>query len=342
MGQPCPFACRLRQPGHSTRRSHHETSPTDTRRFRVLLLWAGAAEAQTATGQILGTVKDASGGVMAKVKVTVSNQETGLQRETMTNDQGTFTVPLLPVGIYLVTAEQAGFKLAMLSDVQLNVDQVQRVNLELSAGNVSERVDVKADAATIDTETSTVGQVISEKQVTDLPLNGRNFIQLLFLGAGAVMTDGEQGDMRQGVGSAISIMGARPTSNNFMLDGTANIDTSLGTVAAVLSIDAIQEFKEQTSTYSAEYGFSSNQINIISKSGTNAFHGSAFDFIRNEKLDARNFFDPKDAPKPKLDQKQPGFVVGGPIFKNKTFFLVNYEGVRIQRGFSSVLHRADT
>ena len=177
--------------------------------------------------------------------------------------------------------------------------------------------------------------MISEKQVTDLPLNGRNFIQLLFLGAGAVMTDGEQGGMRQGVGSAISIMGARPTSNNFMLDGTANVDTSLGTVAAVLSIDAIQEFKEQTSTYSAEYGFSSNQINIVSKSGTNQFHGSVFDFIRNEKLDARNFFDPHDAAKPQLDQKQPGFVVGGPIFKNKTFFLVNYEGVRIKRGFSS-------
>ena len=301
----------------------------------VVLGFAGTSRAQTATGQITGTVSDSTGAVMAKVKVTVSNQNTGLQRETLTNDQGTFTVPLLPVGIYLVTAEQTGFKLAMLSDVQLNVDQVQRVNLELSAGNVSERVEVKADAATVDTETATIGQVISEKQVTDLPLNGRNFLSLLFLGAGAVMTDGEQGGMRQGVGSAISIMGARPTSNNFMLDGTANIDTSLGTVAAVLSIDAIQEFKEQTSTYSAEYGFSSNQINIISKSGTNAIHGSAFDFIRNESLDARNFFDPKDAAKPKLDQKQPGFVVGGPIFKNKTFFLFNYEGVRIERGFSS-------
>ena len=171
--------------------------------------------------------------------------------------------------------------------------------------------------------------------MTDLPLNGRNFLQLLFLGAGAVMTDGEQGGMRQGVGSAISIMGARPTSNNFMLDGTANIDTSLGTVAAVLSIDAIQEFKEQTSTYSAEYGFSSNQINIISKSGTNAFHGSAFDFIRNEKLDARNFFDPADAPSPSSIRSSQGSSSAGPIFKNKTFFLVNYEGVRIERGFSS-------
>ena len=164
----------------------------------VVLGFAGTSRAQTATGQITGVVSDSTGAVMAKVKVTVSNQGTGLQRETLTNDQGTFTVPLLPVGIYLVTAEQTGFKLAMQSDVQLNVDQVQRVNLELSAGNVSERVDVKADAATIDTDTSTIGQVISEKQVTDLPLNGRNFIQLLFLGAGAVMTDGEQGACARG------------------------------------------------------------------------------------------------------------------------------------------------
>ena len=147
-------------------------------------------------------------------------------------------------------------------------------------------------AVALDTASATVGQTITEKQVTELPLNGRNFLQLLFLGAGAVETDGEQGGMRQGVGNAISIMGARPTSNNFMIDGTSNIDTSLGTPAAVLSVDAIQEFKEQTTTYSAEYGFSSNQINIVSKSGTNAFHGTGFGFFRNEKLDARNFFDP--------------------------------------------------
>ncbi len=138
-----------------------------------------------------------------------------------------------------------------------------------------------------------------------------------------------------------SVMGARPTSNNYMLDGTANTDTSLGTPAAVLSIDAIQEFKEQTTTYSAEYGFSSNQINVISKTGTNAFHGTGFGFLRNEKLDARNFFDPPDAEKPQLDQKQFGFVQGGPVWlpfydgRNKTFFLVNYEGTRIERGFSS-------
>ncbi len=270
--------------------------------------------------------------------MVVTSQQTGLTRETTTSDVGTYTVPLLPVGIYLVSAEQSGFKLAVRSDIQLNVDQVQRIDLQLEAGNVSERVEVKATASVLDTETATVGQVISERQVTQLPLNNRNFLQLLFLGAGAVETDGEQAGMRQGVGNAISIMGSRPTSNNFMIDGTSNVDTSLGTPAAILSIDIIQEFKEQTATYSAEYGFSANQINIVSKSGTNDFHGSAFAFFRNEKLDARNFFDPVDAEKPKLDQKQPGFYVGGPVRlpfydgRNKTFFLFNYEATRTERG----------
>lgn len=299
------------------------------------VLCAATAHAQTATGKIVGTVKDTTGAVVPQAKVVVTNQQTGLTRESETRDDGAYVVPLLPAGVYLVTAERAGFKLAITSDVQLNVDQAQRVDLQLAPGDLTERVEVKADATTIDTATATVGQVISEKQVTELPLNGRNFIQLLFLGAGAVQTTGEQGTMRQGVGGAISIMGARPTSNNFMLDGTSNTDTALGTVAAVLSVDAIQEFKEQTSTYSAEYGFSSNQINVISKSGTNAFHGSAFAFMRNEKLDSRNYFDPANAPKPKLDQKQPGFVIGGPVLKNRTFFLVNYEGLRVDNGFSS-------
>jgi Carboxypeptidase regulatory-like domain/TonB dependent receptor-like, beta-barrel len=302
---------------------------------------AGSARAQTATGQITGTVTDSTGGVIQGVKVVVTSQQTGLTRETTTSEVGSYTVPLLPVGVYLVTAEQSGFKLAVRSDIQLNVDQVQRIDLQLEAGNVSERVEVKATASVLDTETATVGQVISERQVTQLPLNGRDFTRLLFLGAGAVETDGEQAAMRQGVGNAISIMGSRPTSNNFMIDGTSNVDTALGTPAAILSIDIIQEFKEQTATYSAEYGFSANQINVISKSGTNDFHGSAFAFFRNEKLDARNFFDPADAEKPKLDQKQPGFYVGGPVRlpfydgRNKTFFLFNYEATRIERGSSA-------
>ena len=299
---------------------------------------AAPLEAQSATGQITGAVRDATGGVMSKVKVTVTNTQTGLTRETTTDDAGTYVVPLLPAGVYLVTAEHANFKVAVTSDVQLNVDQVQRIDLELTAGNISESVEVTANALALDTATSTVGQLISERQVTQLPLNGRSFIQLLFLGAGAVEIGGEQGAMRQGVGNAISIMGSRPTSNNFMIDGTSNVDTALGTPAATLSVDIIQEFKEQTATYSAEYGFSANQINLVSKSGTNELHGSFFTFMRNEAFDARNFFDRSGAPKPTLDQKQPGFYVGGPVRlpfydgRNKTFFLFNYEAARIKRG----------
>ena len=163
---------------------------------------------------------------------------------------------------------------------------------------MAETVEVKAAAVTLDTGSASIGQTITARQVTELPLNGRNFIQLLFLGAGAVEIGGEQGGMRQGVGNAISIMGSRPTSNNFMIDGTANVDTALGTPAAILSVDAIEEFKEQTTTYSAEYGFSANQINLVSKSGTNIFHGTVFGFMRDEAFDARNFFDPGGAEKP--------------------------------------------
>ena len=297
--------------------------------------------AQTATGQITGTVRDATGAVMSDVKVVVTNEQTGLTRQTTTGANGQYVIPLLPVGVYVVTGEQTGFKTAIHSGVALTVEQIQRLDILLAPGNVNETVEVKASAAVLDTGSASVGHTITEKQVTDLPLNGRNFLQLLFLGAGAVETTGEQGGMRQGVGNAISIMGARPTSNNFMIDGTANIDTSIGTPAAVLSIDAIQEFKEQTTAYPAEYGFSSNQINLVSKTGTNALHGTGFGFFRNDAWDARNFFDDKTAPAPLLDQKQFGFVVGGPVMvpgydgRNRTFFLVNYEGTRIDRGVTN-------
>jgi hypothetical protein len=300
-----------------------------------------SAAAQTATGQITGTVRDATGAVMSGVKVVVTNQQTGLNRETKTGSNGDFVIPLLPVGVYSVTGEQTGFKTAIHTDVGLTVDQIQRLDLQLAPGNVTETVEVQSNALALDTASASVGHTITEKQVTELPLNGRNFLQLLFLGAGAVEVGGEQGAMRQGVGNAISIMGARPTSNNFMIDGTANIDTSLGTPAAVLSVDAIQEFKEQTTTYSAEYGFSSNQVNLVSKTGTNVLHGTAFGFFRNDAWDARNFFDDKTSPAPELDQKQFGFVVGGPVMvpgydgRNRTFFLANYEGTRIDRGATS-------
>jgi Carboxypeptidase regulatory-like domain len=301
----------------------------------ALLAMAGPLRAQSATGQITGTIKDATGAVVPGATVVATGELTGSKRESITGKDGSFVIPLLPVSTYSVTATLQGFRPAKRTGVRLSVDQVARVDMELQTGDLTEAIEVQASSVALDTETATIGQVISEKQITDLPLNGRNFLQLLFLGAGAVMAQGEQSDMRQGVGSAISIMGSRPTSNNFMIDGTANIDTSLGTPAAILSIDALEEFKEQTKTYSAEYGFSANQINLVSKSGTNEWHGTLFGFMRNDGLDAKNFFDPPDKAKPELSQKQFGGVVTGPIIKNKTFFLVNYDGTRVDNGFSS-------
>jgi hypothetical protein len=291
---------------------------------------------QSATGQITGVVRDSTGAVVVGAPVTVSSQLTGLARTTTTNAAGGFSFPLLPVSVYTVKVDQKGFRSVSRSDIQLNVDQVARVDVDLQVGEVSETVDVKASSVEIDTETAAVGQVVTQKQVHDLPLNGRNFLQLLFLGNGAVQTSGEQGAMRQGEGDAISINGARPTSNNYLLDGTTNTDTSLNTPAVVLSVDAIQEFKEQTSNYSAEYGFSANQINIISKSGTNDLHGALFWFVRNNDFDARSFF---QAGIPPLRQNQYGFVAGGPVYipkiyngRNRTFWLVNFDKTIVRQG----------
>ena len=297
-------------------------------------------EAQTATGQITGSVTDSTGAVVPDAKVSLTNQQTGLTRETTSNESGAYTFPTLPVGIYTVSAEKQGFSVVRRTDIQLNVDQVVRIGLQLTVGTTSETVNVQANAIAIDTETAGVGQVVTTRQVTQLPLNGRNFLQLLFLGNGAVETNGEQGTMRQDAGNAISINGSRPTSNNYLLDGTSNTDTALGTPAAILSVDAIQEFKEQTTTYSAEYGFSANQINIISKTGTNDLHGSVFWFLRNDALDANRFFNNVSGQgKSKLRQNQPGFVAGGPVYipklyngRNKTFWLANYEGRRTRQG----------
>ncbi len=316
--------------------------------FTLVVILCGLtalANAQTATGQITGTVKDASGAVLANAKVTVTNEANGFTRETATTEAGTYVFPLLPVGGYTVAVSQQGFSTSKLTGIQLTVDKIARVDIDLKVGDVSATVDVQSAALTLDTETASMGQTVTQKQVTQLPLNGRNFLSLLFLNGGTVETNGEQGGMRQGAGNAISINGARPTSNNYLIDGTSNTDTALGTPAAILSIDAIQEFKQQTGTYSAEYGFSANQVNIISKTGTNTLHGTAFWFGRNDAFDANNYFNnARGVKKTKLRQNQYGFVAGGPVWipklydgRNKSFWLVNFEGYKRTLGISDLL-----
>ena len=290
-------------------------------------------------GTILGTVVDASGAVVANADVTITNTATNVARPTKTTESGDYTFPYLTPGVYKVSVEVKGFQTSVVDNITLAVAQQARVNLTLKTGAVTEVVEVQAGAVALDTDTSTVSQIVTQKQVDQLPLNGRNFLSLLFIGAGAVETNGEQGVMRQGAGNAISINGGRPTSNNYTLDGLVNTDTALNTPAVILSQDAIQEFKVQSETYSAEYGFSANQINIVSKSGSNQLHGTAFEFLRNDALDAHNPFDPAGSKIAELRQNQFGFVLGGPVYipklydgRNKSFFLANYEGWRIVRG----------
>ncbi|HTR66661.1 MAG TPA: carboxypeptidase-like regulatory domain-containing protein, partial [Terriglobales bacterium] len=297
------------------------------------------------TGAIVGTVTDNTGAVVANAAVDVTNTGTGVVQHTQTGSSGDFTLPSLNPGLYSVSVQATGFQKAVTSGVVLTVDQKARVNISLKPGAVTTTVEVNATAVTLDTDSSALSQLVSQQQVEQLPLNGRNFMQLLLIGAGAVTVGGEQGTMRQGEGAGISINGGRPEGNNYTLDGLINTDTALVTPAVILSQDAIQEFKVESGTYSAEYGYSASQINIVSKSGGNQLHGSLFEFNRNDTFDASPFPTYTDyqtgipTSNPELRQNQFGFVVSGPVYlpkvydgRNKTFFMANYEGWRIING----------
>jgi hypothetical protein len=310
----------------------------------ALLVSTGFLFAQGgATGTILGTVTDNSGAVVPKAAVTVTNTGTSVASHTQTSDTGNYTVPYLIPGTYSVSVEAPGFQKAVVDNISLVVDQQARVDAVLKPGTVTEVVEVRANPVALDTDNAAVSQLVSNRQVEDLPLNGRNWTQLLFITPGAVTVGAEMGTMRQGEGNGISINGGRPESNNYTIDGIGATDVALSTPAVILSIDAIQEFKVQSDTYSAEYGFSANQVNIISKAGTNDLHGTLFEFDRNDAFDARS---PIAEPTiPKLRQNQFGFVVGGPVYlphiyngRNKTFFMANYEGTRISNGFTGFVN----
>ncbi len=308
----------------------------------MLLLMAGRLFGQAGvTGTILGTVTDTSGAIIPNAPVDVTNTATGVTTRVKSTGAGDYTATNLIPGSYRVSVQMPGFSKSVVNDIVLVVGQDARANLQLKPGAVSETVEVNASAVALDTDSSAESQIVSEQQVSELPLNGRNFTDLLFISAGAVQTVGEQGQMRQSEGDAISINGGRPESNNYTLDGLMNTDTALNTPAVILSQDAIQEFKIQSETYSAEYGFSANQVNIVSKSGSNQLHGSVFEFDRNDAFDAipHQTITNNSTTNVELRQNQFGYVLGGPVIvpkvydgRNKSFWLANYEGWRIVQG----------
>src|SRR5579859_7225396 len=306
----------------------------------LALFLPSAVFASGPTGTITGTVTDTTGAVVRKARITVLSESTNAVRDAETNDDGDFTVALLPPGRYRVTAENAGFRKSIFSDVTVNVDQTVRVDFALEVGAATEEVRVKDTPPAIQTDTSTLGQVVNDRLVQELPLNDRNFLNFALLVPGSQLP--AEGSQNSTQGGALSVNGAREQSNNFLLDGVDNNDPYINQYVALPSVDAIQEFKVQSSDYSAEFGHGGGaQVNVILKSGTNQFHGSLFEFFRNRQMDAKNFFDlpscTASSPAgtcgdiPRFDRNQFGGTLGGPVRKDKTFFFLAYEGLRLRQ-----------
>lgn len=291
----------------------------------IVFLCAVGVFAQT-TGVITGTVTDASGAVIANAKVTATNNATGLTRVTQTGQSGVYTLPALPVGTYVVSAEVNGFKKKLVTDAVLEIEAEKRVDFALEVGQVTESVTVSEHGASMQTENATVGQVIDNRFNSEIPLNGRDFSQLVLLTPGTTTRPGGYaqtvGAATGSLGSGVSI-GGRDNQNNFTLDGAANNARQFGNIAIKPSIDAIQEFKVQTNSYGADVGHAAfGQVSLITKSGTNQFHGSLFEFFRNDVFDARNTFLPTVS---RLNRNQFGAAVGGPVKHDRTFFFFNWE-----------------
>jgi carboxypeptidase family protein len=301
----------------------------------VIAMVAVWSYAQNTTGTFLGYVTDISGEVLRGAKVTATNEATGLTRSVSTSSTGEYVIALLPVGKYTLTFEAGDFKQRSLKGVTLEIDQRARIDAVLEVGPVSEIVTVdegNSKESLTRTETAEAGEVIENKRIVELPLNGRLFLQLAQLTPGVVEnTRGAFGQQLSSVsGPRITVMGARESDNYFTLDGVSITDRFFNTLSAPLSVEGVQEFKVQSNLYTAEAGtLGGAQVNIAIKSGTNDIHGSAFGFLRNDNLDARNFFDLQG--KPEFRQSQFGGTLGGPVIKNKAFYFANYEGLRLAK-----------
>jgi len=299
---------------------------------------ATPALAQKDMGTIVGAVKDSTGAVVADASVTVSDVEHGTSFHTKTNATGEYVAGPLRIGQYTVTVEKSGFKKAVAGPVPLNVQDRVPVDVTMQVGGISETMTVTTVTPQLETETSELGNVVSGRTATTLPLNGRNFAQLAQLSVGVAPS--EPGS-RTETSFGFSSNGARALQNNFLLDGidnNANLGDVLNGSAYVIqpSVDAIGEFKVETNSYSAEFGRGNGAImNAVIKSGTNQFHGDLYEFFRNDKLDGRNAFD--FFGRQQYQQNQFGATLGGPIIKDRTFFFVDYEGLRIRQALPQLL-----
>jgi hypothetical protein len=247
------------------------------------------AYGQLSSGSILGTITDATGAVIPGVSVKITNPAIGLSRDVISNESGNYRVDQLPIGNYTIEVELTGFKKEVRNNVNVAIDQRARLDFVLQPGNVSEVVEVSAEAPLVQSEDSSIGQVVEERKIVALPLNGRDFSQLAYMVPGAFTP---RPGSSLGDRGGFSVAGLNENTNQFLLDGVNNNGTGTMEIAARINVDAVGEFKVQTGTYAAQYGrYAGAQVDVVTKSGTNDFHGSAFGFTRNDNLDARNFFD---------------------------------------------------
>ena len=295
-------------------------------------------QAQADKGIISGRVMDTSGALLPGAAVEATNVGTGITFSTITNAQGLYTIPELRVGNYDVTATKSGFQKVVHSGVVLTVGALPVVDFSLPVGQTQQTVEVRSQVAQVDSQSATVSSLVAPKQMEDLPLNGRNFESLLTLGTGVVSIPTVSGNSMAsnafyGTGSNYSVSGSRPQGQSFLLDDTditGYWDHGAGSnvTGNSLGMDAVQEFTVLTNTYSAEFGGTGSAINMVSKSGTNTLHGSAYEFLRNSIFDAKAYFDLSTLPIPDYRRNQFGGTLGGPIKKDKAFFFFNYEGLR--------------
>ncbi|MBI3895398.1 MAG: TonB-dependent receptor [Acidobacteria bacterium] len=313
--------------------------------FLYMVCLAGLALAQVTTGTISGTVSDSTGAVIPGAIVAVRNTETGISRTLTTNAQGRYTAPQLGLGMYEVTAEASGFQRVVRSGIEMTVGRQAVVDFGLQVGAVTELITVTGEAPLLETTNATIANLVTEREMRELPLNGRSFTDLTAIQPGAITDLGMAQSATTGMGGRIVLNGARPQQSSYLLDGADVVNPATNTppvsvMGQALGVDTIREFTVLQSNYGAQYGRAlGGVVNAVTRSGTNEIHGSAFEFLRNENLDAKNFFDLPDCkgrdpdtfrcdPIPPYKRNNFGGTIGGPIVRDNTFFFFSYEGVR--------------
>src|SRR6266567_2483555 len=325
--------------------SQHPFARFVTAIVALIALGTGLSFAQTSTATILGTVKDVSGALIPVVSITVKHTESGLTRTVVSSEQGGYDVRLLPVGAYEITTMMPGFKSDVRSGINLVVGQEAVVDLTLEVGAPAEQVTVNEEIPLVNTTTASTSGVITEQQVKDLPLNGRSFDNLILLNVG--VSNATSNTLDGGAWNMFSVAGKRPETNRYTINGvdwvggsaTGQFITPNGASRQLLGVEGVREFNVLSDTYGAEYGKrAGGQITIVTSSGTNQLHGSAFEFFRDAALDARNFFDDTIGTPP-FKRNQFGGALGGPLKKDKMFLYGTYEGFqeRLARSSASIV-----